>query len=122
MEDSSVERRAAHARWRVEWKTETALNAVLSDPAVQRLKEEIDQLEASLAHELGPRLGRFQERYDRAARDGDYDLLIRTCPGKHGRWGRVCVLDVGHEAEYPHWGTTPGGQPVAWVGTAPGDD
>ncbi|GAA1213265.1 hypothetical protein [Streptomyces rhizosphaericus] len=54
MEDSSAERRAAHARWRVQWWTETALNAVMSDPAVQRLKEEVDQLEVSFAQELSP--------------------------------------------------------------------
>ena len=122
MEDSSAERRAAHARWRVQWWTETALNAVISDPAVQRLKDEINQLESSLAQELSPKLRRSQERYDRAVREGDYDLLIRRCPGKHGRWGRICVLDVGHEAEYPHLGTTLDGEPVAWVGTAPDDD
>ncbi|WP_128380404.1 hypothetical protein [Streptomyces cavernae] len=122
MKDSAEERRAAHARWRVQWESETALTAVMSDPTVQRLKEEIDRVEASLAHELEPLLRRFQERYDRAVQDGDFDVLIRRCPGKHGRWGRVCVLDVGHEAEYPHLGTTPEGQPVAWVGTAPDDD
>lgn len=92
-----------------------ALNAVMSDPAVQRLKEEIDQLEASLARELSPALRHSQERYDRAVKEGDYDLLIQRCPGKHGRWGRICVLDVGHNAEYPHLGTTLEGQPVAWV-------
>ncbi|MFI6084227.1 hypothetical protein ACIBBB_25175 [Streptomyces sp. NPDC051217] len=122
MDDSSAERREAHARWRAGWRTETALNAMMSDPAVQRLKEEIDQLQASMAQELSPLLRRFKERYDRAVRDGDYDLLVRTCPGKHGRWGRICVLDAGHEAEYPHLGTTSEGQAVAWVGTAPDDD
>lgn len=121
MEDSSAVHRAAHARWRVQWWTETALKAVMSDPTVQRIKEEIDQLEAALAREFSPELRRSQERHDRAVRNGDYDLLIRRCPGKHGRWGRICVLDVGHEAEYPHLGTTPDGQSVAWVGTAPED-
>ncbi|MEU2357742.1 hypothetical protein ABZ599_33020 [Streptomyces misionensis] len=122
MDDSFAERRAAHARRRVRWRTETALKVVMSDPAVQRLKAEIEQLEASLARELSPTLRRFQERYDRAVREGDYDLLVQRCPEKDGRWGRICVLDVGHEAEYPHLGTTPEGQPVAWVGTAPDDD
>ena len=75
-----------------------------------------------MARELSSMLRCFQERYDRAVQDGDVDLLSRSCPGKHGRWGRICVLDVGHEAEYPHLGTNSEGQPVAWVGTAPDDD
>lgn len=75
MEDCSAERRAAHARWRVQWRTETALNAVTSDPAVQRLGREIDQLEAALARDLSPKLRRCQERYDRAVGDGDLAVI-----------------------------------------------
>ncbi|TKS96238.1 hypothetical protein E4U91_36610 [Streptomyces lasalocidi] len=31
-----------------------------------------------------------------------------TCPGKNGRWGRICVLPGGQETsmEEPHWATT----------------
>ncbi|MER7050046.1 hypothetical protein [Streptomyces jumonjinensis] len=50
----------------------------------------------------------------------DHDRLA-TSLGKHGRWGRVCVLDDGHEMEEPHWGRTSEGQPIAWVGSAPDD-
>ncbi|MFE1841693.1 hypothetical protein [Streptomyces sviceus] len=120
--DAEVQRRDKLVRQRRAWETETALNAVMSDPEVQRLKEEIEELEASLARELSPMLRRFQERYDRAVQDADLDVLNRSCPGKHGRWGRICVLDAGHQAEYPHLGTTPEGQPVAWVGSAPDED
>ncbi|MET7575198.1 hypothetical protein ABZT04_43090 [Streptomyces sp. NPDC005492] len=122
MANEGAQRRETLARQREQWETETALKAVMSDPEVQRLKHEIDALEASMAQELGPILRRFRERYDRAIRDADLDLLSRSCPGKHGRWGRICVLDIGHEAEYPHVGTTSEGQPVAWVGSAPDDD
>jgi hypothetical protein len=120
--NGKVQRREMLARQRVQWETETALNAVMSNPEVQRLKQEIKELEASMARELSPMLQRFQERHDRAVHDADLDLLSRSCPGKHGRWGRICVLDAEHEAEYPHLGTNSEGQPVAWVGTAPDDD
>lgn len=72
------------------------------------------------AHLQG-RLQTFQDRYDRAERDGDATVLIRTCPGKHGVWGRICVLDEGHELEEPHWGRNSEGQPIAWMGSAPDD-
>ena len=122
MANEEVQRRETLARQRAQWETETALNAVMSDPEVQHLRQEIDALEAAMAQELSPVLRRLQERYDRAVRDADLDLLSRSCPGKHGRWGRICVLDIGHEAEYSHVGTNSEGQPVAWVGTAPDDD
>jgi hypothetical protein len=120
--DAEVHRRETLARQRREWETETALNAVMSDPEVQRLKEKIEELEASLARDLGPTLRRFEERYDRAVQDANLDVLSRSCPGKHGRWGRICVLDAGHQAEYPRLGTNPEGQPVASVGSAPDED
>lgn len=28
----------------------------------------------------------------------------------------------GHETRTPHWGLTPDGAPVAWIGCAPDDD
>ncbi|MEV8545480.1 hypothetical protein [Streptomyces sp. NPDC051572] len=122
MANGEVQRRKMLARQRAQWETEAALNAVMSDPEVQRLRQEIDAREAAMAQELSPMLRRFQERYDRAVRNADLDLLSRSCPGKHGRWGRICVLGIGHEAEYPHLGANSEGQPVAWVGTAPDDD
>ncbi|MGK3943376.1 hypothetical protein ABK046_33665 [Streptomyces caeruleatus] len=72
MADPEVQRREPLARQRRAGETETPMNAVMSDPEVQR--------------------------------------------------GRICVLDAGHQAEYPHLGTTPEGQPVAWVGSAPDED
>ncbi|WP_221360892.1 hypothetical protein [Streptomyces beigongshangae] len=122
MANEEAQRRETLTRQRAQWETETALHAVMSAPEVQRLRQEIDELEASMARELRPMLRRLQERYDRAVEEADLDVLIRSCPGKHGRWGRICVLDVGHEAQYPHLGTNSEGQPVAWVGTTPDDD
>ncbi|MFB7935440.1 hypothetical protein [Streptomyces sp. NPDC056039] len=65
----------------------------------------------------------FQDRYAQAVRDGDAARFAGICPGKHGRWGRICVLDDGHETsvEEPHWGHNNEGQPIAWVGSAPDD-
>ena len=65
----------------------------------------------------------FQDRYDQAVAEGDAARLTGICPGKHGRWGRICVLDDGHEVsmEAPHWGRNSEGQPNAWVGSAPDD-
>ncbi|WP_413751729.1 hypothetical protein NRF20_00120 [Streptomyces sp. R-74717] len=36
-----------------------------------------------------------------AVRTGDVGLLAGVCAGKHGRWGRICVLDAGHEDRAP---------------------
>jgi hypothetical protein len=74
-----------------------------------------------LARELSPMLRRFQKRYDRAVQDADLDVLSRSGPGEHGRWGRICVLDAGHQAEYPP-GINSEEQPAAWVGSAPDED
>ncbi|MFD4955193.1 hypothetical protein [Streptomyces sp. NPDC058451] len=56
-------------------------------------------------------------------RDGDAALLTGGCAGKHGRWGRICVLDDGHETsmEELRWGRNSEGRPIAWVGSAPYD-
>ncbi|MFD4833284.1 hypothetical protein ACFWPV_26025 [Streptomyces uncialis] len=67
------------------------------------------------------RLQPFQDRYDQAVRDGNAARLVGVCAGKHGRWGRICVLDNGHELEEPHWGRTSEGRPIAWVDSAPDD-
>ncbi|MEU9057112.1 hypothetical protein AB0D37_43240 [Streptomyces sp. NPDC048384] len=112
----------SHAWRRAWWETETAIEAVLSDPEVRRLGEEIERTEAVLGRELRPHFQPYQDRYNRAVRDADLYTLTRTCPGKHGRWGRTCVLDTGHDSNAPHWGITTEGQPVAWVGSVPNDD
>lgn len=127
MGDSSTADRVAaavqrHARLRAWWEAEAAIAAVTSDPEVRRLGEEIRKEEARLGLELRPRFQPLQDRYDRAVRDLDAEALIRTCYGKHGRWGRICVLTEGHETTEPHWGITAEGRPVAWVGSAPDDD
>ncbi|MFF4733488.1 hypothetical protein ACFY3M_51565 [Streptomyces mirabilis] len=50
-------------------------------------------------------------------------MLTRICSGKHGPGGQNCVLDEDHETsmEEPHWGHNSGGEPIAWVGSAPDD-
>ncbi|WP_381802415.1 hypothetical protein [Streptomyces niveus] len=49
--------------------------------------------------------------------------LLLECLGKHGRWGRICVLPDGHETsmEEPHRGHNSEGRPIAWVGSAADD-
>ncbi|MGN9821892.1 hypothetical protein ACTMUQ_42270 [Streptomyces sp. SD11] len=125
--DSSTPNRVAaaverHTRWRAWWEAETAIATVLADPEVRRLGEKIERTEALLGEELRPHFQPFRDSYIRAEREGDLGTLTRTCPGKHGRWGRICVLDTGHDSTAPHWGTTAEGHPVAWVGSAPDDD
>ncbi|MGW5401327.1 hypothetical protein [Streptomyces sp. NPDC003952] len=99
------------------------ISAVLSDPGVQEARARVEAAETELGMELCARLQPFQDRYDQAVRDGDADRLTGICPGKHGRWGRICVLPDGHETsmEEPHWGRTSEGRPIAWVGSAPDD-
>lgn len=126
--DGSEEQRvqAAVRRHRLEmdavW-AEKAISVVLADPQVQRVRAQIQEEETQSGLELRARLQPFQDRYDRAVREGDMAVLTAICPGKHGRWGRICVLDEGHEAsmEEPHWGRNSDGQPIAWVGSAPDD-
>lgn len=111
-----------HAVWRTSWLVETALSAVMSDPEVRRLAGEIEQEEFRLGQELSTRLQPLQERYDRAVADCDVELFSRICPGKHARWGRICFMDADHEMTgEPHWGRTPDGRLIAWVGSAPDD-
>lgn len=126
--DSSEEQRvqAAVQRHRLEmdafW-AEKAISAVLADPQVQRVRAQVLEAETQFGLELRACLQPFQDRYDQAVRDGNTAVLIGICPGKHGRWGRICVLDEGHAAaiEEPHWGHNSDGQPIAWVGSAPDD-
>ncbi|NUK20151.1 hypothetical protein [Streptomyces lunaelactis] len=110
-----------HAFWRTSWLAETALSAVMSDE-VRRLAGEIEQEEFRLGQELSTRLQPLQERYERTVTDFDVELFTRICPGKHGRWGRICLMDADHEmAGEPHWGRTADGRLIAWVGSAPDD-
>ncbi|MGW4995201.1 hypothetical protein ACWEQ3_47825 [Streptomyces mirabilis] len=102
---------------------EHVISFVLSDPQVQEARAQVEAAETQLGMELCARLQPFQDRYDQAVRDGDAALLTGICPGKHGRWGRICVLPDGHETsmEEPHWGRNSEGRAIAWVGSAPDD-
>ena len=97
-----------------------AFETVLSDPAIRRAREAIEREEARLGRELSPRFQVLQDRHDAATRGGDFGNISRMCPGKHGRYGRICVLDAGHETTDPR-GVNSSGQPIAWVGNAPDD-
>jgi hypothetical protein len=123
--DSETERVAAavqrHVLARRQWEVETAISTVVSDPEVRRLRAEIEQEEKRAGAELRSTFQALQDRYETAVRTADFDVLSRTCPGKHGRWGRICVLASGHEAAELHWGITSEGWPIAWVGSAPDD-
>lgn len=98
-------------------------SSALSDPQVQRARAQVEAAQTQFGLELRARLQPFQDRYDQAAHEGDVALLTGICPGKHGRWGRICVLDEDHETsmEEPHWGHNSEGQPIAWAGSAPDD-
>ncbi|MCZ1012104.1 hypothetical protein [Streptomyces lydicus] len=74
--------------------------------------------------ELQHRFTTYADRYRQAVDSGDVEVLARTCPDKHGRWGRACLLDADHDAATSglHWGLTPSGDPIAWVGSALDND
>ncbi|MFG3042762.1 hypothetical protein ACGFYZ_38275 [Streptomyces sp. NPDC048330] len=112
-----------HARTRAFTEAEDVISAVLSDPGVQAARERVEAAETELGLELCARLQPFQDRYDRAVHESNADGLAGLCGGKHGRWGRICVLPDGHETsmEEPHWGRNSEGRPIAWVGSAPDD-
>ncbi|MFE1130015.1 hypothetical protein [Streptomyces sp. CBG9] len=112
-----------HARTRAFAEAEDVISAVLSDPGVQEARERVEAAETELGTGLSARLQPFQDRYDQAVAAGDADALAGLCGGKHGRWGRICVLPGGHETsmEEPHWGRNSEGWPIAWVGSAPDD-
>ena len=112
-----------HVRASAFAEAEQVISALLSDPGVQEARAQVEAAETQLGMEVRAHLQQFQDRYDHAVRDGDAALLTGICPGKHGRWGRICVLDDGHEVsmEAPHWGRNSEGQPNAWVGSAPDD-
>lgn len=112
-----------HVRTSAFAEAEQVISLVLADPQVQQASAQIEAAETELGMELRARLQPFQDRYDQAVREGDAARLTGICPGKHGRWGRICVLDDGHETsmQKPHWGHNNEGQPIAWVGSAPDD-
>jgi hypothetical protein len=98
----------------------TASGQEAAEQRVQEAGARVEAAKTELGLELCAHLQPFQDRYDQAVRDGDAAGL---CPGKHGRWGRICVLPDGHETsmEEPHWGRSSEGRPIAWVGSAPDD-
>jgi hypothetical protein len=112
-----------HARTRAFAEAEKVISAALSDPGVQDARARVEVAETKLDMELCARLQPFQDRYDQAVAAGDATRFTEACAGKHGRWGRICVLPDGHETsmEEPHWGRNNQGRPIAWVGSAPGD-
>ncbi|MGW6882652.1 hypothetical protein ACWGEU_20595 [Streptomyces goshikiensis] len=91
--------------------------------AGEQARAQVEAAETAFGRELCARLQPFQDRHDQAVRDGEAARLTETCLGKHGRWGRICVLPDGHETslEEPHWGRSSEGRPIAWVGSAPDD-
>ncbi|MFF8747811.1 hypothetical protein [Streptomyces californicus] len=103
-------------------RAEERIAAILADPEVQRIGALIQDEETRAGQELHAELQALQDRYETAVRTGDLTVLTQVCEGKHGRWGRICVQDTGHDTRTPHWGTTPDGTPVAWIGSAPDDD
>lgn len=112
---------AGHVRWRAWAEAEEVIGAVLADPEVRRIGVLIEAEELRAGAEFQEEFRVFQGRYEEAVRTGDVAVLARVCSGKHGRWGRICVLTAGHQERVPHWGTTVGG-PVAWIGSAPDGD
>ncbi|GGR47334.1 hypothetical protein GCM10010497_58310 [Streptomyces cinereoruber] len=112
-----------HARNSAFTEAEKTISAVLSDPGVQEARARVEAAERELGTELLARLQPLQDRYDQAVAESDAGLLAGVCPGKHGRWGRICVLGHGPEAalEEPHWGRNGEGRPIVWVGSAPDD-
>jgi hypothetical protein len=117
--EAAVRRHALVRRTR---EADARFTIVLSDPEVQRISEAIREEEPRLGALLSEAYQPLVERWERASREGDIEILSGICPGKHGRHGRICLLNAGHDDRGPHWGLTAEGQPVAWVGTAPDDD
>ncbi|MER5988677.1 hypothetical protein [Streptomyces sp. NPDC001787] len=95
----------------------------MSDPAVRELRQEVEDQEEHLGTLMSGMYRAQAERWNQALREAGSELLSQICPGKHGRHGRICRLDKGHESGGdPHWGKTAADRPVAWLGSAPDDD
>jgi sirohydrochlorin ferrochelatase len=78
--DAEVQRLETLTRQRRQWETETALSTVMSNPEVQRLKEEIEELEASLALVFSAML-----LLERAPRSKEGRLSTQRCCGERTR-------------------------------------
>lgn len=111
-----------HARTRAFAGAEDVISAVLSDPGVREARDRVEAAETELGMELSARLQPFQHRYDQAVAEGDADGLAGLCWGKHGRWGRICVLPEGTR---PRWRNRTGAAPAGagrsrgWAGSGP---
>lgn len=92
---------AGHVRRRAWEEAEAVLTAVLGDPEVRRVGALVEEEERRAGAELEGGLEVFQDRCAYAVRTGDVGLLAGVCAGKHGRWGRICVLEAGHEDRAP---------------------
>lgn len=114
---------AGHVRRRAWAEAEAVFGAVLADPEVRRIGALVEAEETRSGVELRDEFQVFQDWYEQAVAEGDADRLTGLCAGKHGCWGRICVLPAGHETlmEEPHWGRNSEGRPIAWVGSAPDD-
>lgn len=118
--DEEVLRRQARPRER---DPHARIEFVMSDPAVRELRQEVEDQEERLGTLMSGMYRAQEERWNQALREADSELLSQICPGKHGRHGRICRLDKGHDSGGdPHWGKTAAGRPVAWLGSAPDDD
>ncbi|MFJ8752202.1 hypothetical protein ACIREO_23140 [Streptomyces sp. NPDC102441] len=99
------------------------IELVMSDPAVRDLVQKVGEEEERLGTLLSGIYRTEVARWNEALREADSELLSQICPAKHGRHGRICLLDEGHDSDAgPHWGRTTAGRPVAWLGSAPDDD
>lgn len=101
--------------------TETVIHQLINDETIRDLAEEIRLEELRLGLQLRPQYQALYERGAQAVR-GLNHAVLHKCSGKHGRWGRICVLDASHDAADMHWGINAAGQPIAWIGSAPDDD
>ncbi|MFB7999936.1 hypothetical protein ACFC4G_45075 [Streptomyces sp. NPDC056002] len=67
-------------------------------PGGEEARARLEATEAEFDRELCARFQPFQDRYDQArARTATPKRLTHICPGEHGHWGRICVLDDGQE-------------------------
>ncbi|WP_234444951.1 hypothetical protein [Streptomyces griseus] len=93
-----------HARTRAFAEAENVFSAVLSDPGCGRHGSGWRRRRRSWAWSWKAASSRSRTATTTLWRKGDADGLAGLCAGKHGRWGRICVLPEGHETsmEEPH--------------------